>query len=252
MIGKEHRAPAEGRELTRRQASSRPFAPIETPHCERRPGGLAGDRREKRRRRRSVRRKQDYGYAGLQSATATSGVRANLRVVKKPTVHAGHVAGWIGIGGTGMGPGGVAQWLQAGYSAFPDGSLQIYYEVTLPGKAPAYHLLKSKAAPGETHLISILEVSGKNGRWRVWLGSSAVSPAYYLEGSHGKYAPQGIGESWSPHSTACNTYDWLFDDLEVAMHPGGSWTRAKINYQWQDTGYQVKLIPPASFETASR
>jgi hypothetical protein len=72
-----------------------------------------------------------------------SGARATLPVVRKPDVRDGHVGGWIGIGGPGLRPGGSDQWLQAGYSAFPDGTLQMYYEITLLGQAAASHQLKA-------------------------------------------------------------------------------------------------------------
>src|SRR5262245_4043806 len=102
-----------------------------------------------------------YSYAGLQGGAAVAGVRATVKVVKTPEVREGHVGGWIGIGGPGLGPGGTDQWLQAGYSGFADGTLQMYWEITLPREAPAYHVLKQQAVRGEAHTISILEVNGK-------------------------------------------------------------------------------------------
>ena len=191
-----------------------------------------------------------YSYAGLQGAGAVAGVRATVKVVRRPEVHDGHVGGWIGIGGPKLGPGGTDQWLQAGYSAFPDGTLQMYWEITLPGQAPAYHVLKQEVTVGEFHTISIQEV-GRTGRWRVWLDGKAASPVYHLKESHGRYAPQGIGENWSP-SASCNTFDWLFQDVQVVLPPRRRWiTRGKPGYRWQDTGYEVRLIPPDSFEAKS-
>ena len=196
--------------------------------------------------------KRGYRYAGLQSATATSGIRADLRILAQPVVRTGHVAGWVGVGGPNAGPGGTAQWLQVGYSAFPDGSMQLYYEVALPKAAPQYHVVKGRVAPGEAHLVSILEVGGHPGMWRVRVDGEPVGPAYFLRGSHGRYQPQGIGESWNPTASGCNTYGWLFGGVQVATGPRGSWVVAKSSYQWHDAGSGLKLIPPDSFATFSR
>jgi len=196
--------------------------------------------------------KRGYKYAGLQSATGTSGIRANLKILAQPVVLTGHVAGWVGVGGPNAGPGGTAQWLQVGYFAFPDGSMQLYYEVELPNSAPQYHVVKGRVTPGEAHLVSIREVSGHPGMWQIRVDGVPVGPAYFLAGSHGRYQPQGIGESWNPTASECNTYAWLFRGVEVAKGPGGSWVVAKSSHQWHDAGYSLKLIPPDSFATVSR
>lgn len=171
-----------------------------------------------------------------------------------PHVDAGHVGGWIGVGGPGLGPGGTDEWLQAGYSAFPDGTLQLYYEIALPRRAAEYHAVESAARVGETRLIAIRELGGRKGAWRVWVGSRAVSPVYVLPGSTGRYVPQGIGESWRPSNGPCNTYSWLFRSVRVTLRPGGAWVvrGRKPGYAWHDRGYRVKMIPPDSFETTSR
>lgn len=191
-----------------------------------------------------------YNYSGLQGGRAISGVRAAIKVVQTPKVRDGHVAGWIGIGGPGLGPSGVDQWLQAGYSAWPPDTMQMYYEITLPGQAPAYHMLKQQATAGEMHTVALLE-SNRQGSWRVWLDGRPASPAYYLKGSHGKYMPQGIGENWTT-STSCNTYDWRFNNVRVELRRRWRWTVGrKPAYTWEDRGYKVTLIPPDSFETKS-
>jgi hypothetical protein len=94
-------------------------------------------------------------------------------------------------------------------------------------------------------------VSKQSAGWRVWLDGKAGSPVYHLKASHRRYLPQGIGENWSPSST-CNTFDWPFDNVRV-LRAGRHWiTRGKPGYRWQDAGYEVRLIPPSSFETMSR
>ena len=64
------------------------------------------------------------------------GVSARIAPLRAPNVAGGHVAAWVGIGGEGLGPGGATEWIQAGLSAFADGRIELYYEVTLPGSEP--------------------------------------------------------------------------------------------------------------------
>jgi len=195
---------------------------------------------------------RDYSYAGLQSTAPTAGIRADLEVAERPVVHSGHVGGWIGVGGPRKGPDRSDQWLQAGYAAFPDGTVQLYYEVTLPRAAPEYHVIKAGVRPGERHLIEILEDAARRGVWRVWVDRAPAGPAYFLRGSHGRYEPQGMGESWSPTSGVCNRFGWTFDGLKVAARPGGGWSLVRTRYEWNDPGYGVKQLAPDSFSTFSR
>jgi hypothetical protein len=195
---------------------------------------------------------RNFSYAGLESSIPTAGIRAELEVAERPVVRSGHVGGWIGVGGPHDGPGGTPQWLQAGYAAFADGTVQLYYEVALPGAAPQYHVVRAAVTRGERHLVSILEEPGRRGVWRVWVDGVAAGPTYFLMGSHGRYRPQGIGESWSPTAGACNTYAWMFGDVTTAARPGGPWGPVQVTYRWNDPGYRVKFVPPGSFAAFSR
>jgi hypothetical protein len=191
-----------------------------------------------------------YSYSGLQGGRAVTGVRATIEVMESPKVTDGHVAGWIGIGGTDLGPGGVAQWLQTGYSAWAPDYMQMYYELTLPGQATTYHMLKQQVAVGEVHTVALMETKSK-GSWRVWLDGKPASPIYHLRGSHARYKPQGVGENWTT-TKSCNSYDWLFTTVGVQLHRGWRWTTGrKPAYEWNDKGYKVTLMPPNSFETTS-
>ena len=76
-----------------------------------------------------------YGYAGLQATRIAHGVRATITPLAAPTVHAGHVAAWIGVGGRGAGPDGVDEWLQAGVASLPGSSPFVYAEVVRAGAA---------------------------------------------------------------------------------------------------------------------
>src|SRR5436190_19675677 len=62
-----------------------------------------------------------YAYAGLQLGTPGYGIGAALTSLAPPVVESGHVAGWVGIGGPGEGPGGTDEWLQVGLNATRQG-----------------------------------------------------------------------------------------------------------------------------------
>jgi len=193
----------------------------------------------------------DYAYAGAQNAAKKAGIRAKLSMLKSPKVpEGGHVAGWVGVGGPGLGPNGKDEWLQIGYSFFA-GQSQIYYEVTLPGKAPTYHPVKSKVAANEKHRVTVLEVGDKHGSWRVWLDDKAVSPVYSLPQSHKKFAPQAIGETWNPGTKGCNSYAYQFADIQAASAPGGGWSTAKAGYQWRDSHNQLVKVSNDTFKARS-
>src|SRR5215469_10421210 len=65
--------------------------------------------------------KSNYDYAGLQNVHPAAGIRAYLSNIGQADVQAGHVAGWMGVGGPGMGPNKTDEWLQIGYAGFPAG-----------------------------------------------------------------------------------------------------------------------------------
>jgi len=48
-----------------------------------------------------------FSYAGLEADRKAHGVAARLSTTVAPAVSDGHVGGWIGVGGTSAGPGGV-------------------------------------------------------------------------------------------------------------------------------------------------
>jgi hypothetical protein len=163
----------------------------------------------------------------------------------------GHVAGWLGVGGTHAGPGGTREWLQIGYVGFDDGSDQIYYEVTLPRQADAYHTVRATVGPGEKHMIAVLESAVAPGSWRVWLDGAPVSPLIKLIGSHGRFLPEMIGETWNASRTACNVYDYNFSDVRVAAAPGGVWTYGVAGQIYRDLHNRAIKLSPDSFRLRS-
>ena len=198
---------------------------------------------------------QAYSYAGLQSNAKAHGVAATLVPMSAPSVIDGHVGGWVGVGGTDAGPGGVAEWLQVGFAAFSgsDGTRsRLYYEVTRPGVNPKYVELDPSVAPGVKRRVAVLEMAGRPSWWRVWVDGAAVSPAIHLPGSHGTWYPQAIGENWNGGTGACNAFAYQFTDVMLAQTNGGGWAPLGDSYVFQDTGYKVmKTATPGDFVAAS-
>ncbi len=196
-----------------------------------------------------------YSYAGVQASSTAHGVAATLVATSAPRVDGGHVGGWIGVGGTDAGPGGAAEWLQTGLAAFPGNrTLELYYEVTLPGSQPRYVELEPAVAAGERHRFAVIEMGHRPSWWRVWLDGAPVSPPIHLPRSDGTWYPQAVSENWNGGEGACNGYSYLFSDLRLALGIGGAgWTPLQVGYTFDDPGYRVGWISsaPRSFLAAS-
>ncbi|MGZ4390878.1 MAG: hypothetical protein ACXVRK_01970 [Gaiellaceae bacterium] len=194
-----------------------------------------------------------YSYAGIGGPGAADGVSALISPLDAFNVVNGHVAGWVGVGGVGLGPGGSSEWIQVGLSAFPDSGSSIYYEVRQPDWAAKYVLVKANVAPGERHRVAVLEVHGRPGVWRVWMDGRAVSPPYYLPGSHAGWEPQATGESWNDGAGVCNNYEYSFAGISLSARPGGTWrSLSSRGFEFEDAGYSMTRRSPTSFIAASR
>jgi hypothetical protein len=180
-----------------------------------------------------------YSYAGVQSDRAAFGVSATLAATADPFVPSGHVGGWIGVGGTTAGPGGKAEWLQAGLAALTsDRTNRMYYEVAVAGRAPAFHELAVSVRPGQQHRFSVLAMSGRPSWWRVWVDGKPVSPPIHLPGSDGTWYPQAVAENWNGGTGTCNGYGYRFSGLALAGR-GGSWEPLAERSVIEDPGYRV-------------
>jgi len=195
-----------------------------------------------------------YSYAGLQADRRASGVAASLVPLQTPSVSVGHVAGWIGVGGTQAGPGGTAEWLQVGLDSIDnDQTSRMYYEVTVAGSQPRYVELDHSVPAGERHHFAVLEMGKRHSWWRVWVDNKAVTGPIHLPGSHGKWFPQAVAENWNGNKGACNAYDYRFVNVRLARRPGGVWRSLKSSYTFHDAGYELVRTSRAaqSFEAAS-
>jgi hypothetical protein len=197
---------------------------------------------------------QAFEYAGVQASNMANGVRATLSTTIAPAVTAGHVGGWIGLGGPSAGPGGAAEWIQAGLAAFQsDDTSQMYYEVTVAGQQPKYVEIGARVTAGHPHRFAILELAARKSVWRVWVDGRPVSPPIYLPGSHNTWYPQAVAENWNGGTGACNTYSYRFTDVSLAGSQSGSWRPLSIGSEFEDPGYHVVPLSaqPRTFLAAS-
>jgi hypothetical protein len=173
-----------------------------------------------------------YSYAGVTSQARVHGVGATITALRPPAVQNGHVAGWVGVGGPGLGPHGSTEWIQVGYSGFPGLTLgSLYYEVALPGRAPTYHEVLSAVPAGATHRLKVLEIAHHPNSWRVWVDGRRVGKPVYLPGSHGTWRGVATAESWGGGMRVCNKYAYRFRRVAVAHDAGGSWHLMNAAYR---------------------
>jgi len=166
-----------------------------------------------------------YVYAGLAGNTRVAGVGAAVVAASQGfSVRSGHVAGWVGVGGPGQGPGGSDEWIQVGFSAFPTwNGNDLYYEVARPGGAPTYSLIRSGISAGTRVRVSVLEMRARRDWWRVWVNGSPASKPIHLPASHGSWRPVVTAESWDAGTSECNDFAYRFGSIRVALQPGGMW-----------------------------
>jgi hypothetical protein len=174
-----------------------------------------------------------------------------LTALATPAVESGHVAGWVGVGGPGQGPGGSAEWIQVGLNSLPGTGNKLYYEVMRPGAAPSYAEVDTNVATGRPVRLAVLETAAYPGAWRIWVDGRAVTAPIALADSHGRLSPMAMGESWDGGRPACNRYSYRFEGVSIAAAPGGAWRPAREATVLQDPGYRVIKRAPASFDASA-
>ena len=197
-----------------------------------------------------------YAYAGFAGQAAVAGVSATIEQDGPLEVHAGHVAGWIGI----VDPRTSRAWLQVGLSALPgQASSAIYYEYAAPGRAPVYHQLSAGIATGEPHTFAVLAQPWARDTWTVWVDGRPVGRPLHLAGSERHWTAQVLGESWAgARSGACNAYSYGFANVKLVTAKGrpvglGSHPVADPNYVVADrtrTGFVASSFGVAAFRGA--
>jgi hypothetical protein len=190
-----------------------------------------------------------YSYAGHQAAYRGHGVRATIMATRALTVEAGHVAGWVGVGGPGQGANGEDAWIQAGIGSMPGMEPFVYAEVTRAGRAPEFMLVQEGVAVERSHRIAVLEMSGRRGWWRVWVDGQAVTDPLRLRGSSGRWAPIATAESWNAGSPACNSFGFRFERVSVSYGGGGSWRPFVPAHRFLDGANTLRDLAAAPAES---
>jgi hypothetical protein len=183
-----------------------------------------------------------YTYAGHQASRKGHGVRATISAVRAPEVAAGHVAGWVGVGGPGQGPDGTDMWLQVGLASMPGFGTVLYAEVTRPGKSPAFRLLEDGIQVGDSRRVAVLEMSRRPEWWRIWVNGVAATEPIHLPGSSERWAPIATAESWNGGQVACNQFAFRFERVSVSHGRGGSWFAFTPAYDFRDGNYRLRSL----------
>jgi hypothetical protein len=186
-----------------------------------------------------------YTYAGHQSDTNGHGVRATIAVTRALSVPAGHVAGWVGVGGPGQGANGGDAWIQAGVASLPGMEPFIYAEVTREGREPEFRLIEEGVAVGRSHRVAVLEVAGRPGWWKIWIDGQAVTEPVRIAGSSGRWAPIATAESWNGGEAQCNSFAFRFERVSVAYGGGGAWRPFVPGGHFRDGAYTLRDLAAA-------
>jgi hypothetical protein len=190
-----------------------------------------------------------YSYAGHQSSYRGHGVRATIELTRAPAVEAGHVAGWVGVGGPGQGASGGDAWIQAGIASMPGMQPFLYAEITREGRDPEFMLLEESVAIGRGHRVAVLEMSGRAGWWRVWVDGQAVTEPVRLRGSSGRWAPIATSESWNAGTSSCNSFGFRFERVSVSYGGGGSWRPFVSGHRFLDGTNVLRDLAAAPAES---
>jgi hypothetical protein len=189
-----------------------------------------------------------YSYAGHQASQRGHGVRATITATRSPSVDAGHVAGWVGVGGPGQGMNGEDAWIQAGIASTPGVDPFIYAEVTRNGRKPEFILVSEGVAVRESHDIAVLELTSRPGWWRVWVDGEAVIQPVRLRGSSGRWAPIATAESWNGGKSSCNRFGFRFARVSVSYGGGGSWRPFVPAHRFLDGAHTLRDLAAAPAE----
>lgn len=183
---------------------------------------------------------QGYAYAGYQSTSVAHGVRATITPLTRPTVSAGHVAGWVGVGGPGQGANGETAWLQVGIASLSGQPMTLYAEITRAGNGPVFVPVLPNVQVGESHKVAVLEMAKRPNHWRVWVDGSPVTEPVFLAGSGKGWQPIATAESWNGDRDVCNQFAFRFAGVGVTDASGGLWQAFVPGADFHDRGFAVR------------
>jgi hypothetical protein len=192
-----------------------------------------------------------YSYAGLYSDSKASGIAATITMLDEPAVagSSSHVAGWVGVGGPGLGPNGEDEWLQVGLATFGDSrDGRLYYELTRPGLPPRYTELASGIRPGQKLRVAVLELPFARDSWLV-ISPAGIAGPFHLPRSHRAWRPIATAESYA-ETTRCNRYAYRFGGLALAR-ADGSWHTMRHASTLQDRGWRLRRHGTSAFSATA-
>jgi hypothetical protein len=193
-----------------------------------------------------------YTYAGHQATVHGHGARATITVTKELQVAAGHVAGWVGVGGPGQGVNGEDAWIQIGLASVQGTEPFLYTEITRPGRYPKFVLLEEGIQVGESRSVAVLEMAFRPGWWRVWVDGDAVTKPIRLRGSSGRWAPIATAESFNGGEVACNRFAFRFERVLVSHGRGGAWKAFESGHKFLDGGNRLRALATAPSEATTQ
>jgi hypothetical protein len=186
-----------------------------------------------------------YTYAGHQATFKGHGVRATITPTRALEVQAGHVSGWVGVGGPGQGANGEDAWIQVGIASMHGMEPFLYAEITRGGRYPQFILLESGVRIGQSRDLAVLEMGRKPGYWRVWVDGTPRTNPVRLRGSSGRWAPIATAESYNGGEAACNKFAYRFERVSVSYGGGGSWQPFVSAHRFLDRGYELRSLATA-------
>ena len=186
-----------------------------------------------------------YTYAGHQATMKGHGVRARITLTSAPHVEAGHVSGWVGVGGPGQGANGEDAWIQVGIGQVQGTQPFLYAEITRGGRYPQFILLEEALRVGQARHLAVLEMGRRPGYWRVWVDGKPRTKPVKIRGSSGRWAPQAIAESYNGGQVACNRFSFRFERVSVSYGGGGSWKPFVSAHRFLDGGHQLRALATA-------
>ncbi|MBA2297496.1 MAG: hypothetical protein H0W14_05605 [Actinobacteria bacterium] len=186
-----------------------------------------------------------YTYAGHQANVAGHGIRATITPSRSLSVAAGHVAGWVGVGGPGQGANGEDAWIQVGIASVEGTAPYLYAEFVRGGRQPQLILLDENLRTGVSRRLAVLETSAQPGSWRVWVDGRPVTKPIRLRGSSGRWAPIATAESWNGGGSGCNMFAFRFERVSVSFGGGGSWRPFVSGHRFLDNGHKLQSLAEA-------
>jgi hypothetical protein len=192
-----------------------------------------------------------YSYAGHQAGSRSHGVRATIRLTRTPSVAAGHVAGWVGVGGPGQGSKGGDAWIQAGIASLHGLGTVLYAEITRDGHKRELVLVDGNVVVGRAYRVAVLEVAGLPGWWQVWVDGDAVTERVRMPGSSGRWAPIVTAESWNGGTPTCNAFGFRFEGVSVSRGGGGSWRTFVSGHRFLDGTHTLRDLPGSTAQAAT-